>query len=157
MEGMRCLEKPRDRDYREERSQQPDVLSVLHACSPSEIENSGFWAESPISTLTLPENDTLTLLSRQARGGVTSFRRGPRRGLAGAFSDKAVPTSAGSPSFREVAKGCSGVENRLRGGKNRTLAKGARVRHPMSESCLLLYKKLGWLGGATPARDRARS
>src|ERR1700704_1321102 len=27
--------------------------------------------------VTLPQNDTLTFLSRQARGGVTSFRRGP--------------------------------------------------------------------------------
>jgi hypothetical protein len=51
MQGMRCLEKPRDWQYREERSQQPDVLSVLHACSPSKIEKSGFYTESPISTL----------------------------------------------------------------------------------------------------------
>src|SRR5258706_6920653 len=62
--------------------------------------------------VTLPQNDTLTFLSRQARGGVTSFRWGPRCGLAGASSDKAEPTPAGPPSFPEVAKGCSGVENR---------------------------------------------
>jgi len=42
MQGMRCLEKPRDWDYREDHSQEPNVLSYLHACSPSEIENSGF-------------------------------------------------------------------------------------------------------------------
>src|SRR6267378_2774400 len=51
MQGMRCLEKPPNWQYREHHSQEPDVLSFLHACSPSEIENSGFWAESPISTL----------------------------------------------------------------------------------------------------------
>src|SRR6267143_3777207 len=51
MQGMRCLEKPRDWDYREDHSQQPVVLSYLHAFSPTEIEKSGFYTESPISTL----------------------------------------------------------------------------------------------------------
>jgi hypothetical protein len=71
MQGMRCPENPRDRQYREERSQQPHVLSYLHACSPSEIENSGFYAESPISIFSLPQNDTPAFLSRQACAGVT--------------------------------------------------------------------------------------
>src|SRR5882672_1308895 len=106
MQGMRCLEKPRDWQYREKHSQKPHVLSYLHAFSPSEIENSGFYAESPISSLPLPQNDTPAFLPRQARARVTPFRRAPRPGPTGTFSVKVEPTPGGVPF---LSRGCERV------------------------------------------------
>src|SRR5437016_5215874 len=104
MQGMRCLEKPRDWQYREERSQQPHVLSYLHACSPSGPENSGFYAETPISTFvfrkTIPPPFSHVKRGWAAGGRRILLSRGCERALWGGK----LPERMGEPHPCEKRK-----------------------------------------------------
>src|SRR6267378_1417648 len=106
MQGMRCLEKPRDWDYREDHSQQPVVLSYLHAFSPSEIEKSGFYTESPISTLSRRAPRFSYSDQRKSRARTRNFaaKRYPHLPLTSS-AGRSDFFPAGSASSCEVAQG----------------------------------------------------